>query len=372
MFRPDLVLVSLPELVTIALFASAWIGPAAALAQTGARDDEPQKPKVALVHSNRYDINLGGLERAHPFDIHKYAKIRKQLVADGLVTDGDFFVPDELTKEQILLVHTPKFVESLNKSATVAGYLEAPATRFLPVAMLDRGLLRAFRHASGGTILACRLALEHGIGVNLGGGYHHAKPNKGEGFCIYADMPIAIRILKNEGLVRRVLIVDLDVHQGNGTIVCCRDDDTVFTFSMHQGNVYPVPKETGDLDVELAAGTDDETYLTFLRKLLPGVLDRFTCDLVILQAGCDPLKGDPLAGLAMTQDGIVERDSYVIDTCVARGIPVAVTLGGGYSQQAWSVQHASITEIVKKHGLVRRQPSPPEKPKPVKFPPKVK
>jgi len=363
MFKPQSVPVSLLELAAIVFLTFACIGPVAVTAQTVSPDDELGRPNVALVHSKRYDINLGGLERAHPFDIHKYGKIRRQLIADGLASDGDFFVPDELTKEQILLVHTPEFIESLKSSASISAYLEAPVTRLLPAAMLDGGLLSAFRHASGGTILACRLALEHGIAINLGGGYHHAKPNKGEGFCIYADMPIAIRILKNERLVRRVLVVDLDVHQGNGTIVCCQDDDTVFTFSMHQGNIYPVPKETGDLDVELKSGTGDEKYLDILRQHLPGVIDRAACDLVILQAGCDPLAGDPLAGLSMTRDGIVERDSYVIDTCVARGIPVVMTLGGGYSQQAWNVQHASLTKILKTHGLARRRPSPPEKPK---------
>ncbi len=363
MFKPDSMLVSLLELAIGAFFVFACVGPAAVLGQAVSRNGEPRKPKVALVHSPRYDINLGGMERAHPFDIHKYAKIRKQLVADGTVTDGDFFVPDVLSKEQILLVHTPEFVQSLKSSTTVAVYLEAPVTRFLPAAVLDRGLLSAFRHASGGTILACRLALEHGIAVNLGGGYHHAKPDKGEGFCIYADMPIAIRILKDEGLVRRVLIVDLDVHQGNGTIVCCQDDNSVFTFSMHQGNIYPIPKEAGDLDVELESGTGDAAYMKLLRQHLPGAIERAACDLVILQAGCDTLRGDPLASLSMTREGIAQRDSYVIDTCVARGIPVAMTLGGGYSQQAWSVQQASIREIVERYGLARREPAPPEKPK---------
>ena len=363
MFVPVSGLVSPPELVGMMVLTFACIGPVAVLAQTVSRDDQRRRPKVALVHSKRYAINLAGLERAHPFDIHKYAKIRKQLIADGLASDGDFFVPDELTREQILLVHTPEFIESLKDSATIATYLEAPVTGLLPAAMLDRGLLSAFRHASGGTILACRLALKDGIAANLGGGYHHAKPSKGEGFCIYADMPIAVKILKNEGLVRRVLIVDLDVHQGNGTIVCFQNDDTVFAFSMHQGNIYPVPKETGDLDVELKSGTGDDKYLDILRQHLPGVIDRAACDLVILQAGCDPLAGDPLAGLSMTRDGIVERDSYVIDTCVARRIPVVMTLGGGYSKQAWKVQHASLTQILKTYRLVQQQPSPPEKPK---------
>jgi histone deacetylase 11 len=301
---------------------------------------------VALVYSKRFEINLAGLERSHPFDVHKYSKIAKQLVNDGLVSAGDFHVPDELSRDQMLLVHTPEYLESLKSSTAVATYLEAPIAAILPGTLIDRSVLRAFRHASGGTILAGRLALKHAVAVNVGGGYHHAKPGGGEGFCIYADMPIAIRLLQQEKLIRRALVVDLDVHQGNGTAVCFRGDDSVFTFSMHQADIYPIPKEQSDCDVELEPGTDDETYLRILRRVLPGVIDRSRPELVMLQAGCDTLAGDPLADLCMTQEGIVARDGYVADTCARRGIPLAVTLGGGYSRQAWKVQHASICRIL--------------------------
>ncbi len=336
------------------ILAAALLGSPAATAQTASSQAEPKAAKVALVYSKKYEINLAGLERVHVFDIHKYAKIAKQLVKDGLLSEHDFHVPKELRRDQILLVHTPEFLESLKDSRAVAAYLEAPLAAILPVRVMEAGMLRPFRYASGGTILAARLALKHGLAINGGGGYHHARPDRGEGFCVYADMPIAIRLLQNEKLIRRVLVVDLDVHQGDGTIVCCRGDDRVFTFSMHQGNIYPVPKQKGDLDIELEAGTDDDTYLRILRRTLPGVIDRSRPDLVIFQAGCDTLAGDPLAGLAMTEEGIVARDAYVIDTCVQRGIPVVMTLGGGYSRQAWKVQYASIRRIIEKHGAVRR------------------
>ncbi|MHC4180867.1 MAG: histone deacetylase family protein [Planctomycetota bacterium] len=308
---------------------------------------------AVLVYSKRFEINLAGLERSHPFDIHKYSKIAKRLVKDGLVAPGGFYVPDELSRDQMLLVHTPEYLESLKSSAAVATYLEAPIAGILPGALVDRGVLRAFRHASGGTILAGRLALEHTVAVNIGGGYHHAKPDRGEGFCIYADIPIAIRVLQEEKLIRRALVVDLDVHQGNGTAVCFRGDDSVFTFSMHEADIYPIPKEKSDCDVELLPGTDDETYLRALGELLPGAIDRCRPDLVILQAGCDTLAGDPLADLGMTEEGIVRRDGYVVDTCVRHGIPVAMTLGGGYSRQAWKVQYASIRRV-----LETRRPIP--------------
>jgi len=318
---------------------------------------EPAQPKganVALVYSKQYEINLGGLERLHPFDIHKYTKICRQLIKDRLVRREDFHVPKPVDREQILLVHTEKYLERLKDPKRVAEYLEAPMVGALPAAMLDRGMLSAFRHASGGTLLAARLALKHGVAINLGGGYHHAKPDNGEGFCIYADMPIAIRVLRKEKLIRRALVIDLDVHQGNGTAVCCQGDESVFTFSMHQGDIYPIPKEKSDRDIELPAGTDDRQYMKILRKALPELIDRARPDLVLLQAGCDVLAGDPLASLKITKQGIVTRDSFVVDTCVERAIPIVVTLGGGYSPEAWSVQHASIRQILATHGVLRR------------------
>ena len=219
--------------------------------------------------------------------------------------------------------------------------------------LLDLGVLAAFRHVAGGTLLAARQALRYGIGVNIGGGYHHATPDAGEGFCIYADMPIAIRTLQAEGKIRRALVIDLDVHQGNGTAICLADDDQTFTFSMHQGNIYPIPKAKSDLDVELDAGTGDDAYLRILTSHLDALLEKARPDIVFLQAGCDTLAGDPLASLEMTEEGIVERDAMVIDACVRRKVPVVMTLGGGYSSEAWKAQFHSIRRIIKKYGFNR-------------------
>ena len=306
---------------------------------------------VAVVYSKHYQINMGGAERLHSFDIRKYAKIYLKLQTDGLIRPADVFVPEPITRRQVLRVHTPEFLESLGDSAAVARYLEAPVVSAAPAALVDAGILSAFRHATGGTILAGRLALRCGIAINLAGGYHHAKPDAGEGFCIYNDLAIAIRDLQDAGLIRRALVVDLDVHQGNGTAVCFAGDDSVFTFSMHERDIYPIPKETSDLDVELHAGTGDEEFLRVLGTHLPRAIDASRPDIVFLQAGCDTLAGDPLANLRMTQDGIVRRDATVVDECVRRGIPVAVTLGGGYSEQAWAVQFASIRRTISTYGL---------------------
>jgi len=323
--------------------------------------------KVAIVYSRHYQIEFGGLEKLHSFDIRKYARIYFQLITDGLIEPDDVFVPEEVTREQILLVHTPEFMKSLHNTTTVADYLELPIIGAAPKEVVDSCVLKSFRYATGGTILAGREALKYGIAINLAGGYHHAKPHAGEGFSVYADMAIAIRVLKKAGLIKRTLVVDLDVHQGNGTAVIFDGDDTVFTFSMHERGIYPVPKEFSDLDVELSAGTGDAEYLKLLQKHLPRAIDIAQPDIVFLQAGCDTLAGDPLAHLAMTEDGIVRRDAMVIDECVRRGIPVVMTLGGGYSKNAWHVQYGSIRRTIEKYGLAeggrrpRRRPTAKEK-----------
>ena len=309
--------------------------------------------RVAVVYSRHYQIRLLGLERLHPFDIRKYARVYTQLVKEGLLKPEDVYVPEPITDEAILRVHTRQFLESLKRSATVARHLEAPLVGVLPAGTLRRGVLKPFRYATAGTLLAARQALQHGVAVNIGGGYHHAKPDRGEGFCIYADIPIAIRALQAEGKIRRALVIDLDVHQGNGTAVCLADDRDTFTFSMHQRDIYPIPKERSDLDVALESGAGDEEFLDILRPHLSALLRDARPDIVFLVAGCDTLAGDPLASLSMTEQGIAERDAMVIDACVRRNVPVVMTLGGGYSADAWRAQYRSIRRVIETHGRGR-------------------
>jgi len=317
--------------------------------ETGGRRPVRRNLSVAVVYSPGYEIRLGGLERLHAFDIHKYSRIYGALVKAGSLDRKKVLAPVPVTDEQVLLVHSPEFLASLKDKRAVARYLEAGVLRLLPESLLERKVINPFRRATGGTVLAARQALRCGIAINIGGGYHHAKPHAGEGFCLFADMPIAIRVLQREKSIKRALVIDLDVHQGNGTAVCDNGDDSVYTFSMHQGNIYPIPKEASDRDVELAPGTGDREYLALLGDELPALFDLASPDIVFLQAGCDTLKGDPLASLAMTEEGIVTRDSMVIDACVKRNIPVVMTLGGGYSRDAWHVQYASIAAILAKY-----------------------
>jgi len=342
--------------LVVVLSAAVWTGmccivPPSMKQVKSPRPGRVYNQRVALVYSKHYQMSLAGLEKLHSFDIRKYARIYLKLNTEGLVRPEDIFVPEPVTEDQILLVHTRKFLDSLKDSGKVARYLEAPIVAPVPNVLVDVAILNAFRYSTGGTILAGRLALKHGIAINIGGGYHHAKPDAGGGFCIYADMPIAIRALQKDKLIRRAMVVDLDVHQGDGTAVCFKGDDDVFTFSMHQGDIYPIPKATGDLDVELRSGTGDKRFLKILGKRLGGAIDLARPDIVFLQAGCDTLAEDPLASLAMTADGIVRRDAMVIDECVKRKIPVVMVLGGGYSKKAWEVQYASISRTLREYGL---------------------
>jgi len=311
---------------------------------------------VAIVYSGEYRVDLGGVEQLHAFDVNKYARIYEQLEADGLLAGRPAVAPEPVSDDDLRLVHSDVLLRSLDSSRHIAEYLEAPVLAMLPVSVLRDTILRSFRWATGGTILAGRLALGCGIAVNLGGGYHHAKPHRGEGFSIFNDIAVAVRRLRADGLFRRVLVVDLDVHQGNGTAVIFADDADTFTFSMHQEELYPLPKAASDLDVGLDVGTDDETYLARLGEHLPRAFDAARADVVFYQAGCDTMRDDPLADLMMTEAGIVERDAMVVAACVERGLPVAMTLGGGYAPDAWHVQYASVRHLIDAYGLEKGEP----------------
>lgn len=314
------------------------------------REGKPLNAKVAIVFSANYDIGFGGIEKLYHFDIHKYANIYKRLVADGLLTPPDVFVPDHVAAEDLRLVHSQEYLNKLRDSKNVAEYLEFEPVGALPASVVDAFFLRAFRYVTGGTILASRLALKYGIGINLGGGYHHAQPDKGGGFCVYADVPIAVRKLQKEGLIRRALLVDLDAHQGNGNAICFKGDDQVFTFDIHNRDIYPAPKAECDMGIGLTGLVNDERYLAVLRENLPKAMGQARPDIVYLLAGTDVYEDDRLGHMGLTPAGIRVRDGYVVDEAVKRRIPVVMVLSGGYCPQSWRLSHNSIAAILKKYG----------------------
>ena len=264
------------------------------------------------------------LPAGHRFPIEKYALLRDAVVAEGLVSSSRVHEPARATLEELARVHTRDYIDRL----TSGGLTEAEL-RLLGFPWSPALVERSYR-AVGGTLGAARAALDHGLAVNLAGGTHHAFPDRGEGFCVFNDVAIAVRALRAEGRIRRAAIIDLDVHQGNGTHAIFAGDAETFTFSMHGGRNYPFRKVPGTLDIELPDGTGDEAYLAQLASALPRVLDASAPDLVVYLAGADPHERDRLGRLKLTFSGLERRDAMVLEACREVGIPVAITVAGGY------------------------------------------
>lgn len=315
------------------------------------RHPEPQPGVVVgdavVVYSPGYRISLFGLERLHPFDIGKMDRIAGHLVDEGLVPSDGFAVPEEASEELLSRVHDPEYIQSLHDPTTLGQALEVGVPGFLPESAIDKRVLTPFRRSVGGTVLAAEAAMSHGVGINLGGGFHHARPDMGHGFCIYNDVATAIFVLREQGFEGKVLIVDTDAHQGDGDHAFFTDDDSVFSFSMHQGNIFPDPKLTGDRDLNLPSGTTDSDFNTALSGILATLLDSEEPALVFHVAGSDVLMDDPLAGLAMTVDGLVERDLLVYEAVRGRGIPLVHLLAGGYGPSSARAQSRSVESMLR-------------------------
>jgi histone deacetylase 11 len=301
---------------------------------------------VPLVYHPRYNITAFGLERLHPFDSIKYRRIHDALLNRGIRKPGDFVRPSPMSRGELLKVHSEPYLDSLRRSAAIARILEVPVARRLPAWLLDWRVLGPMRYATGGTVLAARLAREHGVAINLGGGFHHAAAGSGGGFCVYADIPLAARILRDDGLPGNVLVVDLDAHQGNGTATTIRPWSWAFILDVFQDSLFPIPKEAEDFPVPLAAGTSGSEYLEVLRENLPKALDVVRPDLVIYNAGSDPFVDDPLAGLRLSIGDLADRDLLVVDLVRERSIPIAMVLSGGYSTVSWKIHADSIEGIL--------------------------
>jgi acetoin utilization deacetylase AcuC-like enzyme len=271
-------------------------------------------------YSDRYVI---ALPEHHQFPIIKYAMIRQRLDRKGYQISE----PTPAGRDEILLVHTPDYYDRL-----VAGRLSEREIRRLGLPWSE-ALVGRSRLSVAGTLAAARAAASDGIAANLGGGTHHAFADHGEGFCVLNDIAVAIRVLRAEGLIRRAAVIDLDVHQGNGTAAVFRDDPEVFTLSLHGEKNYPLVKQQSTVDVALADGTGDEEYLSLLSLHLATVLDRFRPDIVFYQAGVDPYFDDRLGRLSLTHEGLKRRDLMVFTECRARAVPCAITLGGGYARK---------------------------------------
>ena len=272
------------------------------------------------------DSHLVPLPSGHRFPMAKYALLREALLQTGLLR-AEELVPAELVElAELRRVHTPAYV-----AAVLEGRLSEAEVRRLGFPWSE-ALVRRSRAAVGGTCAAARVALEEGVAGNLAGGTHHAFAEHGEGFCVFNDIAVSIRALQAAGRIARAAVVDLDVHQGNGTAAIFSGDASVFTFSMHGQHNFPFRKQPSSLDVGLPDGTADAAYLDALYRHLPQVLEAARPDLVYYQAGVDPLAEDTLGRLALSQAGLQARDAFVFETAQRRGLPLVVTLGGGYAR----------------------------------------
>ena len=280
-------------------------------------------PTVKLVYSDGYDLNLGN----HVFPSVKYRLVKEKLLREQIVEPEDFVEPPLASDDDIALVHHREYLRKLQTGKL--SYLEVMRLE-IPY---SPELIRAVWLSAGGSILAGRLALEDGVAVNVGGGFHHAYPDHGEGFCVLNDFAVAIRRLQKEGSIARAMTVDCDVHQGNGTAAIFGGDHSVFTLSIHQENNYPYPKPPSSLDINLADGVGDEEYLRELDQGLDRAFAEFTPDLIFYIAGADPYRDDQLGGLKLSLEGLEKRDRSVFERARAKSIPVAVALAGGYARR---------------------------------------
>jgi acetoin utilization deacetylase AcuC-like enzyme len=278
---------------------------------------------LKLIYDERYDLNLG----AHVFPSQKYRLVYERLLQEGIASQEDFLKPMPASDEDILRVHSQDYLYKLKTGSLTRAEVMRMEVPY------STELIEACWLAAGGSILSARRALEEGFSANLGGGFHHAYPDHGEGFCVIHDVAVAIRKMQADGAIERAMVVDTDVHQGNGTAAIFGGDETVFTMSIHQEHNYPYPKPPSTVDVNLPDGTGDADYLAILEKYLHRSFDEFSPQLLFYVAGADPYGEDQLGGLALTMEGLARRDALVMGYAQRNQVPTAVTLAGGYARK---------------------------------------
>jgi acetoin utilization deacetylase AcuC-like enzyme len=299
-----------------------------------------------LVYHERYDLNLG----PHVFPSQKFRLIYEMLLREGIAAEQDFLRPNPATDEDIQRVHTADWVRKLK-----TGTLTASEVMLLEVPYSPE-LVEAVWLAAGGTILAGQSALRDGFGANLSGGFHHAYPGHGEGFCAIHDVAVAIRKLQADGAAKKAMVVDTDVHHGNGTAAIFRNDPLVFTISIHQENNYPAHKPPSSIDLNMADHVDDDEYLGALIPAVQKALDEFQPEILFYVGGADPYCEDQLGGLSLTKEGLKQRDRQVFEEARRRKIPVATTLAGGYARRVEDTVRIHVNTILAAEEVAQKNP----------------
>lgn len=314
--------------------------------------------KMQIVYHPNYNISFFGIERLHPFDSKKYGhawSLLKERFGPALA-DHQIPVDRPVSDEELLLVHTREYLESLHSPANIAAALEVPVLGKLPAGVLSWLVLRPMRWAARGSVIAARAALDNGAAVNLSGGYHHAKPNRGEGFCVFSDIALIVRQLRSENLLRpedSIVCVDLDAHQGNGVCHQFLSDRQFHIFDMYNQSIYPKAdfearrRINGNFPLPFDCAGD--RYLSVLHQNLPAFLDSLAEDkprLAIYNAGTDVFAGDQLGGLHLSADDILQRDLFVMHEFRRRQIPFVMLLSGGYSRQSYRLVADTVTKML--------------------------
>ncbi|HEY2121794.1 MAG TPA: histone deacetylase [Candidatus Acidoferrum sp.] len=299
-----------------------------------------------LIYHERYDLNLG----AHVFPSQKYRLIETKLVNDGIAHRDDFLRPEPATDEDLLRVHTPDWISKLKTGTLTLSDVMKLEVPYSPE------LVSAFWLAAGGTILAAQSALQDGFGCNIGGGFHHAHAGHGEGFCAIHDVAVAIRRLQSDGAIRKAMVIDTDVHHGNGTAAIFAKDDSVFTLSIHQLNNYPAYKPPSNIDLDMADNVGDQEYLDKLFPAMRTAIKSFSPDMIFAVGGADPYREDQLGGLKLSMEGLQLRDSGVFEEARKRQIPVVTVLAGGYASRVEDTVQIHINTILAAKSIADKHP----------------
>lgn len=304
--------------------------------------------KVPLIYSSIYDISFLGIEKLHPFDSAKWGRVCGFLIKDGVLHKNSIVEPLEASKNDLLVVHSETYLNSLKSSANVAMIIEVPPIALFPNCLVQQKVLHPFRNQVGGTILAAKLAKERGWAINVGGGFHHCSGHKGGGFCTYADISLCIQFAFVRLNISSVMIIDLDAHQGNGHETDFANDSRVYILDVFNPGIYPFDYEARryiDQKVEVPSGTTTDEYLKTLDEALEVAAQTFEPELVVYNAGTDILDGDPLGRLRISPNGITIRDEKVFRFARERNVPIVMLTSGGYMKSSARVIADSITNL---------------------------
>lgn len=316
--------------------------------------------QLPIIYSSHYDIHFMGMEKLHPFDSAKWRKIFRMLESAKVIEKDTYVEPIEASKDVLLLVHSQEYLSKLKWSVYVARITEVPCVSALPNSLVQRKVLKPFRYQTGGTILAGKLAFERGWALNIGGGFHHCSAEQGGGFCAYADITLCIKfVFQHYRQIEKVMIIDLDAHQGNGHERDFMGDDRIYILDVYNRGIYPhdeYAKGAIKKKIELQHLTEDEEYLEKVSRNLSTSLEEFSPQLIVYNAGTDILKGDPLGCLSISPQGIIDRDEIVFKAAVSRKIPIVFVTSGGYQKCTARIIADSIINL-KEKGLLSEKVS---------------